>query len=49
MNLDMKKIQVWVKVNQTLAISALVSLILVAGAVYYLMHGMSVYTAMAEE
>lgn len=49
MNLDMKKIQVWVKVNQTLAISALVSLILVAGAVYYLMHGMSVNTAMAEE
>ena len=49
MNLDMKKVQVWVKVNQTLAISALVSLILVAGAVYYLMHGMSVNTAMAGE
>lgn len=49
MNLDMKKIQVWVKANQTLAISALVSLILVAGAVYYLMHGMSVNASMAEE
>ncbi|NCC83337.1 MAG: hypothetical protein EOM03_04315 [Clostridia bacterium] len=45
----MKKIQVWVKANQTLAISALVSLILVAGAVYYLMHGMSVNASMAEE
>jgi|GEM_PF-3175326 len=49
MNLDMKKIQVWVKSNQTLAISALVSLLLVAGAVYYLMHGMSVNASMAEE
>ncbi|MCK9316488.1 MAG: Amuc_1100 family pilus-like protein [Verrucomicrobia bacterium] len=45
----MKKIQVWVKSNQTLAISALVSLLLVAGAVYYLMHGMSVNASMAEE
>lgn len=49
MNLDMKKIQVWVKANQTLAISALVSLLLIAGAVYYLMHGMSVNASMAEE
>ncbi len=49
MNLDMKKIQVWVKANQTLAIGALVSLLLIIGAVYYLMHGMSVNAAMAEE
>lgn len=49
MNLDVKKIQVWVKANQTLAISALVSLLLIAGAVYYLMHGMSVNASMAEE
>ncbi|HQC42296.1 MAG TPA: Amuc_1100 family pilus-like protein [Verrucomicrobiota bacterium] len=45
----MKKIQVWVKANQTLAIGALVSLLLIIGAVYYLMHGMSVNAAMAEE
>jgi|LSQX01.1.fsa_nt_gb hypothetical protein len=49
MNLDMKKIQEWVKNNQKLAISALVSLLLIGGAVYYLLHGMSVNAAMTEE
>lgn len=45
----MKKIQEWVKNNQTLAISAGISLVLIGGAVYYLMHGISVNGAMTEQ
>lgn len=49
MNFDIKKIQEWVKNNMVLTISAVVSLILIIAAVFYLLQGMSASAAAKEE
>lgn len=49
MNIDFKKIQEWVKNNMALTISAVVSLILIIAAVFYLLQGMNASAAAKEE
>ncbi|MBO7392300.1 MAG: Amuc_1100 family pilus-like protein [Verrucomicrobia bacterium] len=49
MNIDFKKIQEWVKNNIVLTISAVVSLILIIAAVFYLLQGMNASAAAKEE
>ena len=49
MNIDFKKIQEWVKNNMVLTISAVVSLILIIAAVFYLLQGMNASAAAKEE
>ena len=49
MNIDFKKIPEWVKNNMVLTISAVVSLILIIAAVFYLLQGMNASAAAKEE